>query len=118
MEMSSDAIILMALGLFVCGFMITRGALELVSLVMVPAAVMGVLAMKAYFPEPLIWACALGAIVLGLLSFKDKPGFNLIVWGGILGVGVIVLKVFLPPVLLTRLALSVVFLGLLKFLLM
>jgi hypothetical protein len=114
--MSNDAIILMALALFVCGFLVTQGALELLTLILVPASVGAVLAMKMYFPPELLMLAA-GAVLIGsLLSFKDN---SLLMYGAIvLGLVAVVflMKMFLPVVVITRLALSIIFLGLIKLL--
>ncbi len=115
--MSSDAVILMALSLFVCGFMVTRGALELIMVIMVPAIVAVVLMMKAYFPPELLMLTAGGVLVMSILSFKNMGIFGYIGIAIVVAGAVLCMKFVLPVAVITRLAMSIIFIGALRFLL-
>lgn len=113
---STDEVLLLSMSLAVVAFLVTNGALELMTLILVPASVAAVLTMKAYFPPELLMLAAGAALVACLMRFKNMGwvGFGLIIV--VVAGAVLILKMFLPVVVLTRLAMSIIFLGLMKIL--
>jgi hypothetical protein len=116
-NLSSDAIIMLAVGLFITGFLITRGALELMALIMVPIAVAAMLLIKATMPAGLIWLMAAGILGVACASLRNRPGVSFFAWAAGIAALMLAAKMMLPGEVLTRIALTIVFLGLLKFLL-
>lgn len=98
----------------VCGAMVQKGALDLMSMLLVPIVVAGVLTMKIYLPPGFLILLA-GCILLGsILSLK---GATYLVYGLLLAglcISVMALQYFLPVAILVRLAITVIFLALLK----